>query len=125
MMEIKDFRRLKIAFLKENGSFLSVEEVDRLLETAQEPQEKWFLRGIKHILENHYTEAIKRFQLVDDDDARLLILCCAYKIQDRYIFEEYKSSLPGEGRFLKQLGIKPVFVYEGKIIGIDSLSHIF
>lgn len=125
MMEIKDFRKLKIAFLKEDGSFLSVEEVDRLLEITHEPEEKWFLRGVKHILENHYTEAIKRFQLVDDGDARLLILSCAYKIQDRYIFEEYRNSLSGEGKLLRQFGIKPVFVYEGETTGIDDLSHLF
>lgn len=124
-MEIKDFRKLKIVFLKEDGSYLTTQEVDRLLETTQEPQEKWFLRAIKHILENHYTEAIKRFQLVDDDDARLLILSCAYKIQDRYVFEEYKSSLSGNGRLLKLFGLKSMFLYEGKTIKIDSLIHLF
>lgn len=123
-MEIKDLRKLKITFFKEDGSQLSLEEVDRLLEKAEDSQEKWFLRGVKHILENHYTEAIKRFQLVDDEDARFLILCCAYKIKDDYILQEYKNSFPARGMFLKRFNIRPSFVYDGESIGIDVLSHL-
>lgn len=125
MMDIKDFRKLKIVFLKEDGSYLSLEEVERLIENSQDLQKKWFLRGIKHILENHYTEAIKRFQLVDDGDARLLILSCAYKIQDRYIFDEYKNSFAENGKLLKILGIKPYFLYEESLVGLENVLSEF
>lgn len=116
MMEVKNFRALKIIFLKEDGSQLTLQQIDSLMEASEEPQKKWFLRGIKHILENHYTEAIKRFQLVDDQDAKFLILCCAYKIQDSYILQEYKDSLSKKGKLLETFSLRPYFVYEENLI---------
>lgn len=114
-MMVRDFRKLKVVFIKEGGEKLSLQEVESILNSACDIKDKWFLRGVKHILENHYTEAIKRFQLVDDPDSNLMILACAYKIQDKYIFDSYKSkSLSGRTLFSK-FRFYPYFMYEGKI----------
>lgn len=120
-MQIKDFRKLKVIFLKDNGEILTIEDVEKFLEDGN-TKDRWFLRGVKHIIENHYTEAIKRFQLVDDPDANLLVLACAYKLQDMYIYNEYKGKQITDGKFFNKYGIRPAFYYENKIY---NLSHLF
>lgn len=121
MIEIKDFRKLKIVFKKEDGSFLTIEDVDKLINSTIDWRSIWFLRGIKHILENHYTEAIKRFQLVDSPDADLLILMCSYKLQDSFILNEYKDKKTEGGEFFKYLKVSPYFYYEGEIVKKSQL----
>jgi len=111
-MKIKDFKKLKIGFLKEDGNLLKEDEVNQYLETTQDLKEKWFLRGVIHILENHYLEAIKRFQLVDCDEAVKLILACSYKTRDEFVFQEYKDKQFKECGFFKKYSIKPIFIYE-------------
>ncbi|MEZ0324008.1 MAG: hypothetical protein ABWJ98_06850 [Hydrogenothermaceae bacterium] len=118
---IRDFRKLKIVFTKQDGKKLSLNEVESLLSSVFDIKEKWFLRGVKHILENHYTEAIKRFQLVDDPDANSIILACAYKIQDKYIFDSYKSKALSGGSLFEKFGFYPYFMYEDKTEEISKL----
>ncbi|WP_028950991.1 hypothetical protein [Sulfurihydrogenibium subterraneum] len=121
-MKIKDFKKLKIGFLKEDGSLLKEDEVNQYLETTHDIKEKWFLRGIIHILENHFSEAIKRFQLVECDESVLLILACSYKTRDEFVFQEYKHKQFKECGFLKKYSIKPVFIYEKILKPIESID---
>lgn len=126
MMEIKDFRKLKIGFLKEDNSFLKEEEIEKILEKTDDMQEKWFLRGVVHILENHFSEAIKRFQLVNCKEAVLLILACSYKTKDDFIFNEYKAKFEEvrECGFLSKYSVKPVFIYDKKIIPLNQILKL-
>ncbi|MEJ5173546.1 MAG: hypothetical protein WHT47_07510 [Hydrogenothermaceae bacterium] len=112
---VRDFRKLKVVFIKEDGEKLSLKEAENLLNSVSDVKDKWFLRGVKHILENHYTEAIKRFQLVDDSDSNLMILACAYKIQDKYIFDSYKSKSLSGGTLFSKFRFYPYFMYEDNL----------
>jgi hypothetical protein len=126
MMEIKDFRKLKISFLKEDNSFLKEKEVEEILKNTQDMKEKWFLRGVIHILENHFSEAIKRFQLVNCKEAVLLILACSYKTKDDFIFNEYRSKILEiqDCGFFKKYSIKPTFLYGEKTLPLDKILNI-
>ncbi|WP_029520697.1 hypothetical protein [Persephonella sp. IF05-L8] len=48
-----------------------------------------FLKGIRHIKERHYTEAIKWFQLSECPESPLIIAALAFKVGDDFLFEEY------------------------------------
>jgi hypothetical protein len=106
-----DLKQLKIRILKEDDDMLTIEEINRLLNSSVEPKEKWFYRGLKHMYENHYAEAIKWFQLVNDDLSRYLIYLTAFKLKDEFIMQEYKTDVEK-----LDLKLKPVFVYRDRII---------
>jgi len=106
-----DLKQLKIRILKEDDNMLTIEEIDGLLNNSVEPKEKWFYRGLKHMYENHYTEAIKWFQLVNDGLSRYLIYLIAFKLKDEFIMQEYKTDIEK-----LDLKLKPVFVYRDRII---------
>ena len=61
--------------------------------------------------ENHYTEAVKWFQLVNDNLSRYLIFLIAFKLKDEFTMEEYKTEIKEE-----DLNLKPVFIYKEKMI---------
>ena len=104
MINPKDLRKIKIIF-KRNEENLSPAFFENLEEIAKEKDLKNFLRGCKHVLEKHYAEAIKWFQLVEDDDANLMILLCAYKLGDSFLFSEYyKEDL--SGNILESIGLE-------------------
>lgn len=125
-MEIKDFRKLKIGFLKNDGNLIREEEIEKILKNTEDTKEKWFLRGIIHILENHFSEAIKRFQLVDCKEAVLLILACSYKTRDSFIFDEYKKIFLEklDCGFFEKYFITPVFLYDKKILPLNEILNI-
>ncbi len=110
-METQALRKSKI-ILVSDGNVLKPAFFDELLKEELPFEEKWFLRGCKHITERHYTEAIKRFQLCSTDDARLLLLACAFKLADNFLFNEYYRDDLNEMPFLQKYGIKPFFQFE-------------
>ncbi|PMP77263.1 MAG: hypothetical protein C0178_03155 [Sulfurihydrogenibium sp.] len=125
MMKIQDFRKLKIGFIKDDGSFLKEEDLEKQLNLVQDPKEKWFLRGLIHTLENHFSEAIKRFQLVDCKEAVILILACSYKTRDEFVFNEYKEKLSTDDcKLFSKYGIKPVFLYEGNVLDLNEILKL-
>ncbi len=110
-METQALRKSKI-ILVSDGKVLKPAFFDELLKGKLSFEEKWFLRGCKHITERHYTEAIKRFQLCSTDDARLLLLACAFKLADSFLFNEYYKEDLDEMLFLQKYSIKPFFQFE-------------
>ncbi len=95
MINPKKVRKTKIV-IEKNGKSLTLEELEKL-ENTEERSLKNFYRGCKHTLEKHFSEAIKWFQLVEDEDAEIMILINAYRIGDRFLFEEYyRENLKGE-----------------------------
>ena len=111
-MENESLRKSKI-LLVSNRKVLKPEYFDNLLKDKNLPfEEKWFLRGCKHITERHYTEAIKRFQLCSTDDARLLLLAAAFKVADKFLFNEYYKSDFNETPYFEKYKITPFFQFE-------------
>lgn len=106
-----DLRQLKIRVLKSSGELLTLKEIEELLQNSVDPKERWFYRGLKHMYENHYTEAIKWFQLVNDDLSRYLIYLIAFKLKDEFIMQEYKAEAKEE-----DLNLNPVFIYKDQMI---------
>jgi len=89
----KELKALKLVFKDlKNGNDLTTKDVELLIKNSEEEEIKNFFRGCKHILEKHYTEAIKWFQLADSfDESILLILFCSIKLKDNFLFDEYSS----------------------------------
>ncbi len=117
MIDIRGLRKTHILLKKDNKE-LSPEYFEEKEEEAQEKDLKYFYRGCKHTLEKHFTEAIKWFQLVDDDDAVLMILLNAYKVGDSFLFNEYfKENL--EGSIFNKTKIKPFLKIENKEIPVS------
>lgn len=118
MIDPRDLRKTKVIF-KRNEELLSPAFFENLEEVAKEKELKNFLRGCKHILEKHYAEAIKWFQLVEDEDATLMVLLCAYKLGDRFLFSEYyREDLTGS--ILKNLGIDIYLQKENKVVKVNN-----
>lgn len=115
-----DRRKLKIVFIKEDGAKLTLQDIESMLKDVVDQREKWFLRGIKHILENHHNEAIKRLQLVDNDEANLLIVACAYKLKDDFILNEYVMKQLDRVDMFEKFGFYPYFIYNNSCIKISS-----
>ncbi len=124
-METQALRKSKI-ILVSDGNVLKPAFFDELLKEELLFEEKWFLRGCKHITERHYTEAIKRFQLCNTDDTRLLLLACAFKLADNFLFDEYYRDDLNKMPFLQKYGIKPFFQFENACYEITPqlLSHL-
>jgi len=91
MLTPQQFRKIKIYFKDRDNNKLDISFFENYLNKDLPSSEKWFLRGCKHILENHYTEAIKRFQLSDSFDAKIMILSCSFKIEDWFMYSQYKD----------------------------------
>ena len=82
-MKSKELRKIKL-FFKSKDNFLNIADFEKLIDRSKNLDEKNFFRGCKHILEKHYTEAIKWFQLSDDfNESILLILFCSLNIQNK------------------------------------------
>ncbi len=109
-MEKYNFRKTKIIF-KEGENEVKTDFFEELLKDENlSLEEKWFLRGCKHITERHYTEAIKRFQLSKNVDSVVMILSISFKIADRFMFDEYfnqAEDFKEFGKMFKRFGIKP------------------
>ncbi|RUM59886.1 MAG: hypothetical protein DSY53_01775 [Persephonella sp.] len=89
-----ELKILKLVFKDlKNGNDLTFKDIEFLIKNCKEYELKNFFRGCKHILERHYTEAIKWLQLADNfDESILLILFCSIKLKDNFLFDEYKSN---------------------------------
>ncbi len=89
----KELKVLKLVFKAlRNGNDLTTEDIELLIKNCEENEIKNFFRGCKHILERHYTEAVKWFQLADSfNESILLILFCSIKLKDNFLFDEYKN----------------------------------
>ncbi|WP_297453975.1 hypothetical protein [Persephonella sp.] len=70
-----------------------------------------FLKGIKHIKERHYTEAIKWLQLSECPESPLIIAALAFKVGDEFLFEEYI-----EEPFVKKCGVNIYLIYDNNKI---------
>jgi phosphoglycolate phosphatase-like HAD superfamily hydrolase len=117
MIDVKLLRKTQIILKKDKKELTPIffEEKEK---NAENTEKKYFYRGCKHTLEKHYTEAIKWFQLVNDKDAVVMILLNAYKLGDRFLFDEYYS-LAGEGSFFEGENIKPFLKKENVLIPVD------
>ncbi len=118
MINPKELRKTKI-MCKKNEEVLTPTFFENLEKTAEDKNLKNFFRGCKHILERHFAEAIKWFQLVDDDDAILMILLCAYKLGDKFLFSEYYRE-NFEGSIFKNLGIDIYLQKENRIVKVNN-----
>lgn len=74
-----------------------------------------FLKGIKHIKERHYTEAIKWFQLSECPESPLIIAALAFKVGDEFLFEEYIDE-----PFVKKCGGNIYLVYDDNKIPLTK-----
>ncbi|NPA53394.1 MAG: hypothetical protein GXO21_01855 [Aquificae bacterium] len=117
MIDIKTLKKTKIILKKDNKE-LSPEYFENLEEKTEDKKLKYFYRGCKHTLEKHFTEAIKWFQLVDDDDAILMILLNAYKVGDSFLFNEYMKE-NFKGNLFKETGITPFLKTLEKEISVN------
>jgi hypothetical protein len=119
-MEIKDLKKIKIQFIKEDGQEITLEEINQLIEKEKNITKKNFLRGCKHILEKHYPEAIKWFQLAEDfDDSILLILFLSFKLNDQYLLHEYFTENLEQYDIFKNIGFKPYIKYKEKTLPLN------
>ncbi len=115
-MENINFRKVKILF-KKGEEQLDTDFFENLLKNYELTlDEKWFLRGCKHITERHYTEAIKRFQLAKIPDSTLMILAVSFKIADKFLFNEYLNELKSEnlGEIFKKFKFETFVQIEGE-----------
>jgi len=103
MVDTSKLKRLKI-ILKKEGKTLSHYDVEKLSQAIKEIGLKNFVTGLKHITENHFTEAVKWFQLSDCRDAPLIIALLSLKVGDTFMFEEYKNE-KSEKDCLNKLGV--------------------
>ncbi|RMA97578.1 hypothetical protein [Hydrogenothermus marinus] len=114
-MDPKTLRKSKIEFISEEGKKLKTEYFEELLNQENLTiDEKWFLRGCKHITERHYTEAIKRFQLSSSEDAKLLILLSAFKTGDKFLFDEYYKDNFSDFVYFTKYKFYPYLIIEDK-----------
>ena len=124
-MDYKELKKAKILFHKDNQN-LSVKDIENLLNSTQSNDEKWFFRGCKHILERHYTEAIKNLQLSNTKDATLLILLSALKLADGFLVQEYNEELSNQKNksfsILTKYNIKVYLFKQNEKISIDEKS---
>ncbi len=115
MIDTVTLRKSKIEFIDQNGKILKSSFFDKLIEKEDITiDEKWFLRGCKQVSERHYTEAIKRFQLSNSDDAKLIILACTFKIADKFLFDEYFTEDLNNFIYFPKYQFKPYFVIENQ-----------
>ncbi len=120
-MDTITLRKSKIEFYDSSGNKIKPKDIENLLNGKNLTlDEKWFLRGCKHITERHYTEAIKRFQLSKSPDAKLMISVLAFKIADDFLFKEYLKLLNEEKLiYFPKIGFYPYFLLEDKKLPID------
>jgi len=119
-METDKLRKSKIEFISEEGKLLKKDFFENLLKNENlSLDEKWFLRGCKHITERHYTEAIKRFQLSNSDDAKILLLSCCFKIADKFLFDEYYTENLKSFKYFPKYRFYPYFIVEREKKKID------
>lgn len=116
MSNIIDLKQLKIKFVKEDGTILTLEEIEEILKNALDIKEKWFYRALKHIYENHYTEAIKWLQLVGDDFSKHIIYILVFKLKDNFMMDSYKDH-----KVFEYKDLKPVFEYRGNLLDIRDI----
>ncbi len=125
MFNIKDLKKLKIIF-KSKGKELNKDYFENLINVIKDKNEINFFRGCKHILEKHYTEAIKWFQLTDDyPESVLLILILSIKLGDNFLFNEYYSEDIKSFSILEKYDIHP-FIKNGdeKLLNIDVIKNL-
>jgi hypothetical protein len=120
-MEKIKLKKLKPIFLNSENKEVDIKFIDKLIEKENNIIKKNFLRGCKHILEKHYTEAIKWFQLADEfNDSILLILFLSLKLGDVFLFKEYfTENLEVGDIFFKEIDIKPFIEYENELNVLD------
>ncbi len=120
-MKNKELKSLKLVFKNLNtGNFISISDLDSLIKNTDNTDIKNFFRGCKHILERHYTEAIKWFQLADSfDESILLILFSSLKVKDNFLYEEYKTDKIGDFKLFKLYNFYPFVVINNKEIALD------
>ncbi len=134
MTENLNFRRIKI-LLKKEGNLLDKDYFEKLLEEDIQIDDKWFLKGCRHITERHYTEAIKYFQLSSHIDAKFMALVSAFKVADKFLFEEYLSIIDNLDKtkfseLFNRYGIEPYLSIENQELHlnletINLLKQIF
>ncbi len=120
-MKNKELKSLKLVFKNlDTGDFISISDLDSLIKTTDKTDIKNFFRGCKHILERHYTEAIKWFQLADSfDESILLILFSSLKVKDSFLYEEYQTDKLVDFKLFKVYNFYPFVVIDNKEIALD------
>jgi len=120
-MKNKELKSLKLVFKNlDTGDFISISDLDSLIKATDNTDIKNFFRGCKHILERHYTEAIKWFQLADSfDESILLILFSSLKVKDSFLYEEYQTDKLGDFKLFKVYNFYPFVVIDNKEIALD------
>ena len=122
-MESKDLKRIKLIFKNNKNENLSIDYFNTLINSSKDFQKKNFFRGCKHILERHYTEAIKWFQLSDDfEESILLILFCSLKVGDRFLFNEYYTEDLSNFTLFKSYAFYPFILKENEEIPLNLKS---
>ncbi|WP_457625561.1 hypothetical protein [Persephonella sp.] len=101
MVDPSKLKKLKIV-LEKDDDLLSIEKIEELIKREKEESLKNFFIGLKHIIERHYTEAIKWFQLSDCRDSTALIALLAFKVGDMFLYEEYSQETAEEDCLKKQ-----------------------
>ncbi len=122
-MEYRKLKRSKVVFIDTENRELSLKDINSFLKEAKSQDEKWFFRGCKHILERHYTEAIKNLQLSNTKDALLMIIISAFKLADEFLMEEYLREIKnyrGDFSIFNKYNFYPFFKYEENFIRIDK-----
>lgn len=125
MFTTKDLKKIKIIF-KHKGKEINKDYFEILINNTKDKNEINFFRGCKHILEKHYTEAIKWFQLTDNyQEAVLLILILSIKLGDSFLFDEYYSEDIRNFPIFEKYDIYP-FVKNGeeKLLDINVIKNL-
>jgi hypothetical protein len=126
-MDTKKLRKSRIEFFSENKKVSKEFFKEKLEKKELSSDEKWFLRGCLHTTERHYTEAIKRFQLSNSDDARLLLLACCLKVADRFLFDEFYKEPLKDFKYFQKYQILPYWITEERekfLIDLEFIKHM-
>ena len=127
-MKNRELKSLKITFKNlVNGNSLTVSVFENLIEKSKDYHLKNFFRGCKHILERHYTEAIKWFQLADNfEESILLILFCSLKVKDSFLFNEYGTDNLGKFKIFQSYSFYP-FITDDRLehkLDLEKIKHL-
>ena len=117
MFEPSKLKKIKFEILR-NGERISTENIEKLITSTKDDDLKNFLTGMKHLMEKHYSEAIKWFQLSNCKDSPLLIAILSFKLADQFLYEEYRN-LTAEFDCLKKYSLKVYLRFDEKIIFVS------
>ncbi len=120
-MDYLGLRKSQILLLKEEKALKS-SDFENLLKKTKITDEKWFFRGCRHMVERHYTEALKNLQLSNTKDAVFLCTLISLKLADSFLLENYLEELRKDQRelqILNKYNLKVAFKYKNSQLPVS------